>query len=978
MAGKSASTSSPRINQLAVQTSALGLVMTRGWGRGRVKCNLIWFGAFRSIAHTEKSGGKGGGVKNTTYTYTASMILALCHGPIGGIRTVYRDKDVFTDGATTALAQAGLSVALGTVGQAPWPYLTSMFPDQALGYSETAYVYAQDYSLNDSAALQNHSFEVNFASQIAGLPDADPSIIVQETIESTPGWPAGMIGDLTVYGDYCLANGLVLSPVVEQQQTVSDFLSEIMQATNSEVLWSEGLVKVRTYGDETATGNGRTFTPDLTPEYDLTEDDFIPQGGEDGPPVVQEIVDQTDAYNIIQVEHLDRGNQYNTAIQTAQDLDNIIQYGARKKDPISLHSICETGIGVHAAQLILQRVLYRRERYKFQLPWNFVRLEPMDYVTLTTTTDHLLLNRRLVQIKEIDEDEDGLLTFTAEGVESGTASAARNSAHTGEGFSINTSVTPPSVSSPVILNATLSLTGGEAQVWIGAASPGAHWGGCEVWVSADGTNYKQVGVITDPARYGVSSTTLPAHADPDSTGTLGIDISTSGGRIETASQEDVDAGETLIYVGGELMAYRDAALTAPSEYDLTYLRRGLYGSTIEDHVTGEPFLRLDDAVFRYGYGELGVGSEIYVKLPSFNEFGLATESLADVTAHTLSLGPLPGQVLGLSVSAIDSSGNISLVWSPVPGRTFYTVYIYSEDGTTFKRTIDVTSEQYTYLQSDQASDGDEPAFRIFVTASNAAGEGSPGAITAGTGTGGGTGGGGAQPAALASTTATSARNNRLSMGCSVSGDSATTGYAFYASMTSGFTPADGDLMGTSAGTSLVAYVEAGYWYVRAAAFNSDWDGHAASLNFSSIDGPNTVLDYIDTCLDPETPVLLESGEGRLGDLVAGSRVRTIDPATERWGLHTVLAVSQHHAETRLRILLEDGRELVGTPRHRVRLESGDWSRLQDLERGVRLAGSKPGVVASSEPAGAGQVVSVTVSRAQTYVSAGILSHNIKA
>ena len=978
MGGKSASVSSPRINQLAVQTSALGLAISRGWGTGRMKCNLLWFGAFRSISHTEKSGGKGGGVKNTTYTYTASMILGICRGPISGIRGVYRDKDIFT--GSTALSQAGLSLATGEIGQSPWPYLTSMFPSQALGYSGTAYVYAQDYSLTDSASLQNHSFEVQFASRISGLDDADPSVIVSEAIQETPGWPAGMVASLTGYGDYCLATGLLLSPTLEQQQTVSDFLSEVTQATNSEVIWSEGQIKVRTYGDQAATANGRTFTPDLTPVYDLTEDDFMPQGGEGGPPVTQEIVDQTDAYNIIQVEYLDRAHQYNTAIATAQDLDNIIQYGARKQDPISLHAICDAQIAQTVAQLILQRTLYRRERFKFQLPWSFILLEPMDYVTLTTTTDQLQLNRRLVQIKEIDEDEDGQLTFTAEGVESGTASVALYNAHAGEGYAINTSVAPPSVAPPVLINAPLSLTGGEAQVWVATGSPGAHWGGCEVWVSADGSNYKRVGAIQDAARYGVNTTTLSAHSDPDTTGSLGINIADVGGTIETASQQDVDAGETLFYLGGEMMAYRDATLTGTGTYTLGYLRRGLYSSTIEDHVTGEDFVRLDDAIFKYAYGELGIGSEIHVKLPSFNEYGLALQSLADVTAYTLALGPVPGQVTGLYVSSINTTGDITLIWSPLAGIYSYTVVIYNEDGSAFKRSVDVATEQYTYYQSDQSADGDVPAYKIFVFGNNSAGAGPPASIIAGTGSGGGGGGGGGgtQPPAVSGVSATSPirQANRLNMRCTASTATGVTGYAFYAN-TSGSTPGDGDLMGTSATAALTAYVYSDYWYVWVAAFNADWDGHASSLNLGSPFGPIYVSDYVDTCLDPETPVLLEEGEGRLGDLVAGTRVRTIDPATGRWGLHTVLAASEHQAEERIRILLEDGRELVGTPRHRVRLEDGDWSRLQDLERGVRLAGSVPGVVVSSEPAAPGPVVSVTVSRAQTYVTAGILSHNLK-
>ena len=55
--GKSNSTSAPKIANLSIQTSALGLCIPLGWGTNRVKCNPIWYGAFRAIAHTEKTGG---------------------------------------------------------------------------------------------------------------------------------------------------------------------------------------------------------------------------------------------------------------------------------------------------------------------------------------------------------------------------------------------------------------------------------------------------------------------------------------------------------------------------------------------------------------------------------------------------------------------------------------------------------------------------------------------------------------------------------------------------------------------------------------------------------------------------------------------------------------------------------------------------------------------------------------------------------
>jgi len=644
LGGKTTSTSAARLNQIAVQTSTLGLPLTIGWGRGRIKCNLIWYNAFKAIAHTTKqsAGGKGmgGASKSTTYTYTASVIMALSEGQLGGVRTVYKDTSVFVAGGTSALAQAGLSLANGAVDQPVWGYLQSYFPAQAMAYSGIAYVYAQDYALGDSATLANHSFEVDFAIQLGGgVCDADPKDIVTDFLQSTshgvPGWAAGLLGDLSDWSAYCRANNLLLSPVLESQASAASYLGEWTLATNSAAFWSEGVLKIKPYGDAAATANGVTWTPDLTPRYGLNEDDFIAEDGE--APVVQTIKDQSDAYNIVQVEYLDRSNAYNIAIQPAQDLANIVEFGARKQDPTTLHCICDGAIAAKSAQLLLQRTLYVRETYNHRLPWNFVLLEPMDLLTLTTTTDELKLDRVLVRITEIEEDEDGLLSFTCEGVDAGTASAAQYSSHSSDGYVPNTDVAPGAASVPALFVPPVELTGFDPEVWIAAASTSATWGGAEVWISADGSNYSRAGRIEGPARYGTITAALPFHADPDNVNMLAVNLSVSLGELTGGSAADMNAGATLALVGNELISYQNATLTGAHRYNLSPLRRGLHGSAAISHAIGQPFVRIDDAIFKLNYTDLNVGDTLYIKLASFNVYGRALQDLADVTAYTISL-----------------------------------------------------------------------------------------------------------------------------------------------------------------------------------------------------------------------------------------------------------------------------------------------------------------------------------------------------
>lgn len=90
----------------------------------------------------------------------------------------------------------------------------------------------------------------------------------------------------------------------------------------------------------------------------------------------------------------------------------------------------------------------------------------------------------------------------------------------------------------------------------------------------------------------------------------------------------------------ELVSYETATLTAAYKYDLTYLRRGAYGTPISSHSAGSNFARFgpnDPSLFRYSYPSSFIGQTIYVKLPAFNTFGQMLQSLAGVTANTYTL-----------------------------------------------------------------------------------------------------------------------------------------------------------------------------------------------------------------------------------------------------------------------------------------------------------------------------------------------------
>ena len=635
LGGGSKTSAKPVYTGLQLQTSANGLAIPIVYGQTKLAPNLIWYGDFAAIKHSASQGGKGGNAASATYTYQAACVLALCEGPITGVPQVWADK------TTTTLSALGMSLYTGTGDQAPWGYLTSHHPGEALAYPSTAYVAVAPYDLGSNAGLPNHNFEtqgVFWKTGVGSLYDADPSEMILDFLTNAQyglGFPAANIDLVSLqtgpasYQAYCQATGLWLSAALVDQEAARDTLTRWLQLTNSAAFWSGDTLKVVPYGDTAITANGYSYTPDVTPIYDLDDDDYV--GDSSADPVIVTRKDTADCKNWVKLEILDRSNQYATDPIEAKDQAQIDLYGALPADQLTAHEICDPAVGAIAAQLILQRSVYVRNTFKFTLGWEYCLLEPMDIVTLTDA--RLGMAKLPVRITSIEEDDQGNLSIEAEEFPAGIATATEYPKQARTAYTTNYDVAPGSVNTPVIFEPSSDLAMSAPQVWI-AASGGSNWGGCSVHLSVDGSTYTRIGQISVPARLGVLTAAIGDVADPDTSSTLSVSLAESAGAtLASGTQADADASRTLIYVDGELMAYETATLTGVSQYALTYLRRGLYGTAIAAHAGGTQFARLDGNVFEYDLPAAYVGQTIYLKFTSFNIYGGAEEDLSTVPAY---------------------------------------------------------------------------------------------------------------------------------------------------------------------------------------------------------------------------------------------------------------------------------------------------------------------------------------------------------
>ncbi|WP_017978544.1 Hint domain-containing protein [Sphingomonas melonis] len=117
------------------------------------------------------------------------------------------------------------------------------------------------------------------------------------------------------------------------------------------------------------------------------------------------------------------------------------------------------------------------------------------------------------------------------------------------------------------------------------------------------------------------------------------------------------------------------------------------------------------------------------------------------------------------------------------------------------------------------------------------------------------------------------------------------------------------------------------------------------------------------CPTVDTPILMaDMTEKPAGEITVGDRVWTRHEATLAWGFFPVETVELVDSEDVWSATI-GGKALRATGDHRVYV--GEWVAMRDV----------PGALLA---AGVHQVVKMTVTTAHTYVSNGILSHNIKA
>lgn len=666
-------TSSNVLQQLRVQNAQYNTPIPILYGQVRVAANVIWAGGFVQVTN-KNAQGKGAGATTTTFTYTCAAIFAVGVGPLPQILAHWNDGAYHGYRTYQEMLANGWVFMLGEPAQAIWPYLTNKYPAFQLPYSNICYAANSDIKLGPTPNLPQFNWEVIGNLQYGGaysLLDALPSAICLDILNNPLyGLGLSIVGSdvpansttPSLFDAYCLASGSLISPVIDTQDTIANWLRQFLDIAHGDVVWSEGLLKFAPYYDQEISGNGVTYTPDLTPVYNLTIDDFVIDNDES--PITVNRKSPQDRYNVVDVEYENRGSNYKTQVAEAKSQADIDQYTLRREPARSYHPIKSAGLAAFVAQLKLLWILTVRNTYKFKLPGTFLRLDPLDIVALNWP--ELGLNSLNVRITSITERaDDGVLELEAEdlGVNS-TPGYPRSVASLT--LIVNNNVVPSSVNQPAFIEPTSIMVGGIPSLWIGLSGQNGNqnWGGCHVYYSEDGGNtYSLLGEVVVPAVQGtlIANCSSYSGANPDTGHSLEVDLSESAGELFSISTALAALANNLCVVFNpagqfEFLSFDlQVAGANPDQYEMGAvaagnLYRNLYDSGVGSGLTvplnwetGNEFCYLgvigniDQGIFQWQYPTRLMGTTLLFKFTSFNASNTNEEELSAVSPYTYTL-----------------------------------------------------------------------------------------------------------------------------------------------------------------------------------------------------------------------------------------------------------------------------------------------------------------------------------------------------
>lgn len=986
------------------------------YGTRRVEATLVYFANRRAAAVNNSAVVINNQVQTSE---VAACQLLLCEGPITAINRVWWDQYVITganpvgqipcEDGTSASWETSLGPAAGQV----FTPLNSLTVERRVGLGSAAWIGHPGMALLDLKMVK-----VSCEIQASATVDANPADVMIDMLTNAVhglGLPSTMVdvdhgpdgATASSYRAYCAAMGWGVSAIISDETEVLSLIENLLNSTNARAVWSDGKLKVYPNGDTAMTG----YTP-VSTAVAVGVDDFMRDGS--GDIITVDRSPESTVYPECPVEFADRVAEYNKTTVSAKLDGSATQ---RKAGTFTSQFITASDHAMQISRLMAQRSAYIRNVYRFTLGPRHMALEPGDLVSLTEANFGLAgAVARLIKIEESDGNHQcwaeeypagathviSLTTQASEGVATTqgpinlittinaqtTANTAVTNAATAQATAnakatITQSASPPSTgmiagdtwfnsdtttNCPDVNCKGHTTSGGVPQVgsYPHRVTLWPHLYSGTAWLDGQGTQKILAGeIVAGVVQSLLSSSDVVQTSDFTSTGSGASEVATRGVKIRSTATDSNTVPPLLVgpngmKIGGYLIdEIKAAALSTvgrTSDFAAAWYRGNSMFSPPGGAAGAVPVL-IDPAWLRstvYAVGDrVSAGAISYpVTLRRDGDADAATQVYVCATAGTSAAtgnGPT-----GTANGVTDGS----CVWNYVGTiASQERVTIYASQSFAYGGMVTL----HFYAQIQVRSQRDNFDALRYMT------------ITPFTGT-----------AAVAPLTPSrsAAIPDRLYFTPGTPGD------------TANMVEVNLDLFGLD----LIYYNGNNFpfnGYLRIKVYNVNGPARVRDYNFTAA----TAAPYAGLageftlggssggaggggggndggCTDPNTLILVGPDRAiRIGDLQAGDYVWT----APEWGgpecLHAVAWV-KHVMNKRLRLTMEDGRELICSVNHRLCI-SGEWVRADSLKVGQVIHGARPGIIRRVKQIGRGPVVQCSIPTALTYRSAdGLWMHNV--
>ncbi|WP_281300794.1 MULTISPECIES: phage tail protein [unclassified Iodidimonas] len=598
----------PRLDDLSVQSSALGSPIPLVFGTARVAGNVLWSSGLieKRTQSKQSSGGKGAKSTSTVeFSYSVSMAVGLSARPIIDIGRIWADGKLLRDQAGAWLSPARLRVYRGLETQEPDPLIEAHEGvANAPAFRGLAYAVLEGLELAEFAnRAPNLSFEVM----------ADEGLTSGRLLQQI-GVEAGMRDIAHLDMDQPIT-GLAVARDIAARAAMEGVLA-LFPASASEGsgrLGFRGLLS----GDE------RTV-----PRKDLGT--AATDGSGDRFSVRIEREQGADLWQEMAVRYGDPQRDFQPSVQRARRQQSHTERRFTVDSPLFVTA----DRAKKQAELLLALSWMKQENHQLLLPSDYATLEVGDRIVYPVDGRmiRLLITEMTIAADHVEVTAHPigpLPDLVLAGAASGT-------------------FTPPVVlpvgSSLVHL---LDLPGlgfgsgvvaGTPRLLAAMAGPSPGWRGGSVYLSRDqGENYDLITSSRASAIIGETVTTLPAGTAVywDEHHELFIRLVRPDMALESRSALAVLNGANVAVVGDEIIQFRNARLEPDGRYRLSGLLRGRNGTewAMPGHQAGERFILLDGgALLEIEAPVALIGQSTLIKAVSVNA------ALDDMDASVFSYG----------------------------------------------------------------------------------------------------------------------------------------------------------------------------------------------------------------------------------------------------------------------------------------------------------------------------------------------------